>query len=158
MSTFTWQLPSPPVAPSPSPGGSPATPPNADNTTSFGLLDLALDPGTRDLVDMPNGDPLEVADSRNAVMFQIACRYNAWWRDSKVGSRVTAILASPTPAEILDVVDALKEGLQVLVDDGEISDLSVISDVDQNQLPVVAIYYRNTSTGTPIDLVYNPSH
>lgn len=125
-----------------------------------GLLDLAFDPLTRDLVDEVDGSLVETSDSRTAVLFQIEAAVDAWWADPTQGSRISSMLSSSQgeseAATISDVVDEVKRCLQALVDDGIIMDLSVSIDHDEAGRPVIVMNYRDRSTGTAVDLAYVP--
>lgn len=133
---------------------------NSTTAELRGLLDLAFDPLTRDLVDAPDGALVETTDSRTAVLFQLEAQLDAWWADPTQGSRIALMLSSAQgeaeAATITDVVDEVKRCLQPLVDDGILIDLSVALDRDEAGRPAVIINYRDRSTGTPVDIAYVP--
>ena len=47
--------------------------------SSLPLLDLVIDPITRDFVDAPDGGWLEGTDARTQVLFQLESIFLAWW-------------------------------------------------------------------------------
>jgi hypothetical protein len=153
VSTFSWQLPPPPIS-----SGAGATGSSVASTTAelLGLLDLAFDPLTHDLVDAADGAWVETTDSRTAVIFQMESELDTWWGDPTQGSRIAEIITGEDPGTIRDLVDEVKRCLQPLVAEGVISDLQVTLDTDFGGRPVILMLYRDRSTGHPIDLAYVP--
>lgn len=162
MSTYSWQIPGPPVAPPPSSGSAAAAGLASTPSDLAGLLDVAFDPISRDLVDADDGGILETTDSRTAVIFQMEGELNAWWADPTQGSRIRAIISGVSgtgedePADVLMLADEVKRCLQPLVDESIIFDLVVALDTDESDRPVVLINYRDASTGHPVDLAFVP--
>lgn len=124
--------------------------------SSLPLLDLVIDPITRDFVDAPDGGWLEGTDSRTQVLFQLESIFLAWWGDPFSGSRVRAILAGDDPATATDLRDEVLRGMQALVDDGIISELAVTLDTDASGRVVIVLNYRDRSSGRLVDLAYVP--
>lgn len=155
MSVYTWMLPGPPVSTDPGSTGSAVASRPSDLQ---GLLDLAFDPLSRDLVDSDDGAWVETTDSRTAVIFQMESKVNAWWADATQGSRIRQLLESGDgdPVSVVELVDEVKRCLQDLVDDGIITDLSVSLNTDEANRPVILMMYRDRSTGHPVDLQYVP--
>ena len=119
------------------------------------MRDLELDPITRDLVDADDGGAVEVDDSRTAVLFQLTERRGEGWLDEGTGSRIGALLDRLEPASEVELRDAALEALQVLVDDGVISDLAVV--VGESPAPAMAVIvmsYTDVRSGRRVaDLV-----
>lgn len=160
MSTYSWQIPAPPsVAPPVNAPGSPASGAASSPSDLTGLLDVAFDPLTGDLIDTPDGGILETTDSRTAVTFQMECALNAWWGDPTQGSRLRILLGSDGPDTIvdpIDVIDETKRCLQLLVDEGVITDLAVAQETDEYGRLAILMTYRDSSTGHPIDIAFSP--
>jgi len=147
-------VPPPPVLTSPSSGsGRVAAAPTAGPQ---GLLDLAIDPITRDLIDAPDGGFVETADSRSAVIAQLESEYLAWWGSPFDGSRIREILSGDDPADAQMLSDEVLRALQPLVAEGIISEIDVDLDVDEAGRVVVLINYRDQASGGLIDLAYVP--
>jgi hypothetical protein len=121
-----------------------------------GALDLVFDPKTRDLIDAPDGGFVEGTDSRTAVLWQIECIAAAWWGSPPDGSRVRAIISGDEPATAEDLRDEILRALQALVEEGIISELQVTLDTDENGHVVIAVNYRDRSSGRLVDLSYVP--
>lgn len=151
MATFVWDLsPSAPSSPSPGP---------ADlSGVLFGLFDQVVDPNTRDYVDTSEGAWAETESSRTAVMLQLEIRYGEWFVDPLAGSRIPAMLESGEPVSPEEVVDETRRALQVLVDDGIISELSVaLGDFDLAAGSMdLELSYTDMSSGHVVDLIYSP--
>jgi phage gp46-like protein len=132
--------------------------PVAPTARSFGaaVLDLQIDPLTRDLIDTSDGSWAETADSRTSVLFQLETTYGAWWADPTAGSRIRAILTGNDPGGAAEVRDEALRALQVLVDDGVITDLAVTLDTDENGRAALLLAYRDRASGRPVDLSYVP--
>lgn len=155
MPTFTWVVPTPP-SPTPTEPASVAADEPAD--VLFGNLDQELDPATLDYVDTDDGGWSETASSRTAVMMQLSIRYNTWPADPDAGTRVPEMLESGEPVTPEMVVDDTRRALQVLVEDGIISDLSVqTGSIDEETGALeVAIDYTDVVTGHVVELVFSP--
>jgi hypothetical protein len=121
-----------------------------------GALDLVFDPTTRDLIDAPDGGFVEGTDSRTAVLWQLESKLGAWWGSPPDGSLVDAIVAGDEPATANDLRDEALRALQVLVDEGIISELQVALDTDEAGRTVVLVNYRDRSSGRLVDLAYVP--
>lgn len=119
-------------------------------------LDLVIDPLTRDLIDADDGGFVESADSRTAVLFQLQSIYLAWWGDPFSGSRIREILSGEAPGGAQEVRDEALRALQVLVDEGIISDLGVDTDTDENGRAVIVLGYTDRASGRRVDLAYVP--
>ena len=152
MPSYSWQLP----GPTSSDPGSTGDPVASLPSELQGLLDLAFDPLTQDLVDSTDGYFVETTDSRTAVIFQMECQLDAWWADPAQGSRIRQLLRGELPGEITDLVDEVKRCLQVLVNEQVITDLTVSLDTDEAGRPVILMLYRDRSTGTLVDIAYIP--
>lgn len=152
MPSYSWQLPGP-TSTDPGSTGDPVASTRAELE---GLLDLAFDPLTRDLVDADDGGLVETTDSRTAVVWQMECRYDAWWGDATQGSRIRQLLRGEIPGDITDLVDEVKRCLQPLVNEGVITDLAVSLDEDEAKRPVILMLYRDRSTGSLVDIAYVP--
>lgn len=155
MSTFTWTLPGAEAGPSSPPSSSTSEP--ADGL--FGLFDQELDPTSGDYVDAVEGAWSETESSRTAVMLQLEIRYGEWWVDPEAGSRIPAMLESGDPILPDELVDETRRALQLLVDDGIITELDVaLGEYDAEQSRVdIAISYVDRSSGHAVDLVFSPS-
>ena len=153
MSTYSWQLPAPPVASVPTSSGAGVATKASDLN---GLLDLAFDPVTLDLVDADDGGLVETTDSRTAVLWQMECELNSWWGDPEQGSQIAETIRGAEPGDELQLVDRVKSCLQVLVTEGVIFDLSVTLDEDEAGRTAIVINYRDPSTGHPVDIAYIP--
>jgi hypothetical protein len=124
--------------------------------SSLPLLDLVIDPMTRDFVDAPDGGWLEGADSRTQVLFQLESIFLAWWGGPFDGTRIRVILAGDDPATATDLRDEVLRGMQALVDAGVISELAVALDTDEAGRVVIVLNYRDRSSGRLVDLAYVP--
>jgi hypothetical protein len=120
------------------------------------LLDWAFDPVTRDLIDAPDGSFLETADARSSILWQLESDYLAWWGGPFDGSRIRAILRGDTPATPDDIRDETLRAMQLLADDGRISELAVALDTDETGRTAILLNYRDTASGRLVDLEYVP--
>lgn len=121
-----------------------------------GAADLVIDPITRDFIDSDDGGFIESSDSRSAVLCQLDADYNAWWGDAQQGSRIRAILSGEEPGTITDVADEAQRALQLLVGEGLISDLTVVTDRDESGRGAVLLSYTDRASGGLVDLAYVP--
>lgn len=155
MPTFTWTIPEPsPATSTTTSSSSVTTPPDA----LFGNFDQEIDPATRDYVDTPDGAWSETASSRSKVMCQLSIRWNSWPPDPEAGTRVPELLESGEPITPEEVIDDTRRALQLLVEDGDIADLSVevgTFDPEAGAL-LVEISYTDLSSGHTVELAYSP--
>lgn len=124
-------------------------------------FDQSLDQVTLDYIDgTANGEDLgewhEDEDSRTAVRMILEIEYAKWWGNPLDGSRIKELLTRRRPATGEELRDETKRALQVLVDDGVITDLNVTLDKDESERTVLLLTYRERNTGRAIDLVYSP--
>lgn len=118
--------------------------------------DFKIDPVTRDFVADGAGGWETSDDSRGAVLCQLETRYQAWAGDPTAGSRIAEMMESGDPLEERALLDEVRRALQVLVDAGVISELVVNGDRDEAGRLAVLIYYRDSTTGSPVDVAYSP--
>lgn len=113
--------------------------------------DIAIDPTTRDLVVV--GDAFaEQDDSRTAVLMQLMIEFGRWCGNPRDGSRLREMLRAPEPVTVAELLDETLRALQVLVDDGVISDVAADVSVDAAGRPVFLLNYVDAATGRPVDL------
>lgn len=121
------------------------------------LLDLELDPITRDLVDADDGGAVEADDSRTIVLLQLTERRGEGWLDEGTGSRIAALLERESPASADELRDAALEALQLLVDRGVISDLVVA--IAESAAPWIAVFdlsYTDVASGRRVGSLLVP--
>lgn len=155
MPTFTWTITSP-ASSTPSAPASSSVPEPSD--ILFGLLDLEIDPVTRDYIDTDDGGWAETATSRTAVVCQLSIRYNAWPADPEAGTRLAEWLESGEPVTAEMVVDDTRRAMQHVVVDGLISDLSVEAgtfDPEAGALEL-ELAYTDVLSGYRVELLYSP--
>lgn len=114
------------------------------------LLDLELDPLTRDLIDQADGAVVEADDSRTAVLLQLTERRGEGWLDDGTGSRIGALLEREDPCTPDELRDAALEALQLLVDRGVIAGLTVTVGALPLAPPTLAVLlldYTDTASG-----------
>lgn len=112
------------------------------------LLDLELDPLARDLIDQADGAVVEADDSRTTVLLQLTERRGEGWIDEGTGSRIGALLEREEPCSADELRDAALEALQLLVDRGVISDLTVsLGASTAPTLAIVVLDYTDTASG-----------
>jgi hypothetical protein len=134
--------------------GAPAVSPIV--SPAIGALELVFDPLTRDLIDAPDGWFVEGTDSRSTVLWQLESRYQAWWGSPFDGSRIRDILSGDDTATPQDLRDEVLRAMQVLVDNGIISELAVALDTDEGGRVVVILHYRDRASGRLVDLACVP--
>ena len=121
------------------------------------LLDLELDPTSRDLVDADDGGAVECNDSRSAVLLQLTERRGAGWLDEGTGSRIAELLEREEPADAGELRDAALEALQLLVDRGVIADLRVVVEpAGKPTEAVLALSYTDVASGGRVPLLLVP--
>lgn len=121
------------------------------------MLDLDLDPFTRDLLDAADGGAVESADSRTAVIFQLTERIGEGWADDGTGSRIGALLDREAPTSAEELRDAALEALQVLVDRGVIADLVVMLEPAAKPTEaVIALSYTDVASGRRVPSLLVP--
>lgn len=120
--------------------------------------DTAIDFATHDYIDDGEGSWLETEDSRATVLYQLECRYGAWFGDPTAGSRLKELLERSDPTSSIELRDEALRALQVLVDSGVISELVVTIDEsgDEAGRAVILLHYRDRTTGDPVDVAYSP--
>jgi len=153
--SYQWQIPNPPSS-SGSSGSSTASGPAGGGPYGSGALNLVIDPITRDLIDTADGWFLESTDSRTLVLWQLEATYQAWWGDPFSGSRTRAIKSGEDPGNADDLRAEVLRALKDLVDDGIISDLAVVTDIDEGGRVVLVLNYRDRASGNLVDLAYVP--
>lgn len=121
------------------------------------LLDLELDPLSRDLVDADDGGAVEADDSRTAVLLQLTERRGEGWLDEGTGSRIGALLEREEPTDADELRDAALEALQLLVVDGVIADLTVtVEPAGKPTEAVLALSYTDIASGRRVPLLLVP--
>lgn len=121
-----------------------------------GLFDLYIDPITKDYVDTDDGEWLEVPDSRTLVMVQIDMHFGADYFAPGDGTRIRELLEQGVAPPDELVVSETRRALQVVVDDGTITDLEVTSRRRGGEL-VVDCSWRDRATGMPVDHSFTPT-
>lgn len=119
-----------------------------------GAYDWRIDPKTLDFVDDDIGGWQESSDSQAAVMFQLECDYLAWWGDPHQGTRYRTILRNG--GKLLDIEDDTRRAMQLLVNDGRISDLNVASDRDESGRGVIVLAYTDRLSGRRVEESFVP--
>lgn len=122
----------------------------------FGQFDQAISPDTLDYVDANfDGAWAETESSRTAVMMQLSIRYGEWFVDPDAGSRIPAMLEAGEPVLPAEIVDEARRALQLLVNDGVISDVAVaVGEFDSAEGRLqINISYTDQTSGQPVDLV-----
>lgn len=119
-------------------------------------LSFVIDPITRDLIETSDGWFQESTDSRTMVLWQLEATFATWWGDSTSGSRCKQLISGENPGDIVAVKDEALRALQLLVNDGIISQLSASTDVDETGRSVVVLNYYDASSGSFVDLAYVP--
>lgn len=138
--------------------GAPVSPaitvPTVRSTKLGGYYDLVLDPITRDYIDTANGEWLESADSRTMVFAILEMRLGGSSTDPDDGTRIAELLETGEPVTPENVVDEATRALQILINDGAISDLSVSPSFDETGRFALVLYWTDRAGGLPVDLVY----
>lgn len=157
MPIFSWDLPTPPEAPSSGMSGAGELLSGANQRSGAGMSWL-IDPYTLDLIDSDDGWFVEVDDSRTIVMWQLEAAFNAWWGDPSSGSRIRQLMRGDDPSTGADVRNEVHRALQPLVDEQMIADLDVQLDVDElaPHRPVILIHYRDQATNGLVGLAASP--
>lgn len=117
------------------------------------MLDLDLDPLTRDLVDTDDGGAQEVADSRPAVLWQLEERIDEHWSGEGTGSRIAALLEQLDPVTTEQLRDEALRALQLLVTEGVIADLgaTVEPDTERPDRALFHLAYTDVGTGLRVE-------
>jgi hypothetical protein len=121
------------------------------------LLDLELDPLTRDIIDHADGGAVEADDSRTAVLFQLTERAGEGCLGETTGSRIGALLDREEPTSAEELRDAALDALQALVAEGVISDLSIsIGEANRPGLAVLELGYTDVASNRRVPLLLVP--
>lgn len=115
------------------------------------MLDLDLDPITRDIIDGTDGGPQEASDSRPAVIWQLEERADEGWMDSGTGSRLGAMLEASEPVTPAELRDEALRALQLLVAEGVIADLTAAVEFAPPDGAVITLSYTDVGTGLRVD-------
>lgn len=125
--------------------------------------DQYIDPATLDYVDTDDGEWLETADTRTIMMIQLEVRLGTDITAPADGTRIKAMLETGDPVTPEVIVAESLSAAQVLVDAGDISDVSATmvdeagrALLDDEGRPVVAMAWRDLQSGSPVDLRYAP--
>lgn len=120
------------------------------------LLDLDLDPITRDFIDTADGLWEEASDSRTAVFWQLEERAGESWHGDPTGSRLAELLEREEPATAEELRDEVLRALQLLVDEAVITDLVVaIGDASVGRAQI-DLAYTDVASGRRVDRLLVP--
>lgn len=122
-------------------------------------LDMTIDPATLDFVDTDDGGWEETDSSTTAVLCQLESDYAKWWGDPRAGSRIRELMQNDegTPVEAVQLRDEAQRALQVLVNDGVLSELAAeVLENDEGNRATIGLRYTDRASGRSVDQVYTP--